>query len=38
MLKQYHKRILDKRLFGVLGLRVLLSDYFHSVAKTVVGL
>jgi hypothetical protein len=34
MLKQYHKRILDKRLFGELGVCIVFSDCFHSGAET----
>ena len=37
MLKQDHKRILDKRVWGKLVLKVLLSDGFHSVVETQAG-
>ena len=37
VLKQYLKRILDKRVFGELWLCMLLSDCFHSVAEIAVG-
>jgi hypothetical protein len=34
MLKQNRKRVLDQRLVGTLGVDVVLSDGFHSVAQT----
>jgi hypothetical protein len=37
VLKQYLKRILDKRVFGELWLGMLLSDCFHSVAEIAAG-
>jgi hypothetical protein len=37
MLKQYLKRILNKRLVGKLGVGVVLSDGFHSVVEIEAG-
>jgi hypothetical protein len=37
MLKQYLKRILDKRLVGKLRVCVVLSDGFHSVVEIAAG-
>ena len=37
MLKQYLKRILNKRLVGKLGAGVVLSDGFHSVVEIAAG-
>ena len=37
MLEQNHKRVLNKRLVGKLGVGVVLSDGFHSVVEIATG-